>query len=141
MDAAFFAELAAYLREERPDGCRTAECFVVLRGPAAGQPLSRGRAAANLPEPPASFRGDAGSAAPAAAYLREPLEVSGVASDASFRCLREHALPAAQRAGLRRAGRRGVPGGVRDLGCHRLVASGAGIFHLIWLRRVPVSGI
>jgi integrase/recombinase XerC len=39
-DAAFFAELAAYLREERPKGCRTAQCFVVLRGPTAGQPLT-----------------------------------------------------------------------------------------------------
>ena len=37
---AFFAELAAYLREERPAACRTAECFVVLRGPTAGQPLT-----------------------------------------------------------------------------------------------------
>ncbi len=40
MDAAFFAELAAYLREERPAACRTPECFVVLRGPTAGQPLT-----------------------------------------------------------------------------------------------------
>ncbi|MGB6583440.1 MAG: site-specific integrase, partial [Streptosporangiaceae bacterium] len=40
VDAAFFAELAAYLREERPAACRTPECFVVLRGPTAGQPLT-----------------------------------------------------------------------------------------------------
>jgi integrase/recombinase XerC len=40
VDGAFFAELAAYLREERPAGCRTAECFVVLRGPTAGQSLT-----------------------------------------------------------------------------------------------------
>jgi integrase/recombinase XerC len=40
VDAAFFAELAAYLREERPGSCRAAECFVVLRGPTAGQPLT-----------------------------------------------------------------------------------------------------
>ena len=40
VDAAFFAELAAYLREERPDGVPAAECFVVLRGPTAGQPLT-----------------------------------------------------------------------------------------------------
>src|SRR5262249_42070731 len=40
VDAVFFAELAAYLREERPASCRTAECFVVLRGPSAGQPLT-----------------------------------------------------------------------------------------------------
>ena len=40
VDAAFFAELAACLREERPVACRTAECFVVLRGPTAGQPMT-----------------------------------------------------------------------------------------------------
>ena len=40
MDAVFFAVLAAYLREERPGSCRAAECFVVLRGPTAGQPLT-----------------------------------------------------------------------------------------------------
>lgn len=40
VDSAFFAELAAYLREERPAGCRTAECFVVLRGPTTGRPLT-----------------------------------------------------------------------------------------------------
>jgi hypothetical protein len=40
VDGAFFAELAAYLREERPPGCRAPECFVVLRGPTAGQPLT-----------------------------------------------------------------------------------------------------
>jgi integrase/recombinase XerC len=40
VDGAFFAELAAYLRKERPAGCRTPECFVVLRGPTAGQPLT-----------------------------------------------------------------------------------------------------
>ena len=40
VDAAFFAEVAAYVRLERPRGCRTRECFVVLRGPTAGQPLT-----------------------------------------------------------------------------------------------------
>jgi integrase/recombinase XerC len=40
VDRAFFTELAAYLRAERPPGCRTAECFVVLRGPTAGGPLT-----------------------------------------------------------------------------------------------------
>jgi len=38
--AAFFAECAAYLRQERPAGCRTPQCFVVLRGPTAGQPIT-----------------------------------------------------------------------------------------------------
>lgn len=40
VDAAFFAECAAYLREERPAGCRTPECFVVLRGPTTGAALT-----------------------------------------------------------------------------------------------------
>jgi site-specific recombinase XerD len=40
VDPAFFAELAAYLREERPAGCASPECFVVLRGPTAGRPMT-----------------------------------------------------------------------------------------------------
>lgn len=40
VDAVFFAELGAYLRRERPTGLQTPECFVVLRGPTAGRPLT-----------------------------------------------------------------------------------------------------
>jgi integrase/recombinase XerC len=40
VDRAFFTELGAYLREERPAGCATPQCFVVLRGPTAGGPLT-----------------------------------------------------------------------------------------------------
>ena len=40
VDAAFFTEVAAYLRWERPPGLATPECFVVLRGPTAGAPIS-----------------------------------------------------------------------------------------------------
>jgi integrase/recombinase XerC len=40
VDRPFFTELAAYLREERPAGCATPQCFVVLRGPTAGQPMT-----------------------------------------------------------------------------------------------------
>lgn len=40
VDRAFFAELGAYLRTERPRGCSTPECFVVLRGPTAGRPMT-----------------------------------------------------------------------------------------------------
>jgi len=40
VDAAFFAELADYLRSERTPGLATAECFVVLRGPTAGSPMT-----------------------------------------------------------------------------------------------------
>lgn len=36
----FFAELTNYLRHERPFGCGTVECFVVLRGPTAGQAMT-----------------------------------------------------------------------------------------------------
>lgn len=40
VDRGFFAELAAYLRDERPAGLATSACFVVLRGPTRGQPLT-----------------------------------------------------------------------------------------------------
>jgi integrase/recombinase XerC len=40
VDRAFFAELALYLRAERPAGLSTAECFVVLRGPPVGVGLT-----------------------------------------------------------------------------------------------------
>jgi integrase/recombinase XerC len=40
VDRAFFTELGAYLRDERPAGCATPQCFVVLRGPTAGGPLT-----------------------------------------------------------------------------------------------------
>lgn len=40
VDRAFFSELAAYLRSERPPGLKTPECFVVLRGPTAGRALT-----------------------------------------------------------------------------------------------------
>lgn len=40
VDRAFFAELVGYLRAERPGGLATEACFVVLRGPTRGQPLS-----------------------------------------------------------------------------------------------------
>ena len=40
IDEVFFDECAAYLRTERPAGCPTAECFVVLRGPTRGGPVT-----------------------------------------------------------------------------------------------------
>jgi integrase/recombinase XerC len=40
VDRAFFIELTAYVREERPAGLATDAVFVVLRGPTRGQPLS-----------------------------------------------------------------------------------------------------
>lgn len=40
IDGVFFDEVAAYLRRERPAGCSTSECFVVLRGPTRGGVLT-----------------------------------------------------------------------------------------------------
>ena len=40
IDDVFFAECAAYLRSERPRGCRTPECFAVLRGPTTGEAMT-----------------------------------------------------------------------------------------------------
>jgi hypothetical protein len=62
--------------------------------------------------------------------------MSRIASDASFGRSREHALPAAQRAGLRRTRRVCAVGRAHELGCQRLVASDARMRHLIWLQWV-----
>lgn len=40
VERAFFTEVTAYLRTERPRRCATPECFVVLRGPTRGAALS-----------------------------------------------------------------------------------------------------
>jgi site-specific recombinase XerD len=40
VDGSFFVECAAYLRTERPPGCPSVECFVVLRGPTAGHAMT-----------------------------------------------------------------------------------------------------
>lgn len=40
VDGAFFTEPAAYLRSERPAGLAAPGCFVALRGPTAGRPLT-----------------------------------------------------------------------------------------------------
>lgn len=40
IDSGFFAEVGAYLRYERPPGLATAACFVVLRGPSTGAPVT-----------------------------------------------------------------------------------------------------
>ncbi len=69
VDGAFFAELAAYLREERPAGCRAAECFVVLHGPAAGQPLTEAGLRRIFRTHRLSSGAAAGAAAPAAPHL------------------------------------------------------------------------
>src|SRR5487761_1572792 len=40
VDRVFFTALGNYLRPERPPGCATPECFVVLRGPTRGHQLT-----------------------------------------------------------------------------------------------------
>ena len=40
VDSTFFAELAVYLRLERPSGLSTPQCFVVLHGPTRGQAMT-----------------------------------------------------------------------------------------------------
>jgi site-specific recombinase XerD len=64
------------------------------------------------------------------------LEVSRIASDASFGSLREHALPAAQRAASRCPRPAGAPCGGDDLGLHRPPGSNATMLRLMPLRRV-----
>jgi site-specific recombinase XerD len=69
VDRAFFSELTAYLRAERPQGASTAECFVVLRGPTAGDAMTE----AGLRRIFRTHRartGAQGASASAAAHLR-----------------------------------------------------------------------
>lgn len=40
IDRRFFVEVTDYLRHERPSDATAAECFVVLRGPTRGQPMT-----------------------------------------------------------------------------------------------------
>lgn len=40
IDRRFFVEVTDYLRRERPSDATAAECFVVLRGPTRGQPMT-----------------------------------------------------------------------------------------------------
>jgi site-specific recombinase XerD len=69
VDAAFFTELAIYLRCERPPGCATRECFVVLRGCARRQVMTGAGARRSIRNHRAR-EGRAGASAPAAAHLR-----------------------------------------------------------------------
>jgi len=84
VDRPFFTELAAYLREERPAGCGTPQCFVVLRGPTAGQSMTE----AGLRRIFRTHRARSGAVRVRPHRLRHTygteLEVSGVALDASF---------------------------------------------------------
>jgi site-specific recombinase XerD len=65
------------------------------------------------------------------------LEVSGVASAASFGRWREHALPAPQRAALEQARSHGSPWTLCDLGCHHPLASSRTMMQPVRLQRIP----
>ncbi len=60
-----------------------------------------------------------------------------IASDATFPRRREHALPAAQRAALRRSGRGAAQRNALDLGCQQPVASGLTMMRPVRLHRTP----
>jgi len=83
VERAFFAECTAYLREERPPGCATPECFVVLRGPTRGQAMTE----AGMRKIFRLHRERSGAIRVRPHRLRHTygteLEVRGVASDAS----------------------------------------------------------
>ena len=84
IDRPFFTELAAYLREERPPGLLTRECFVVLHGPTTGQALTE----AGLRSVFRHHRGTSGAVRVRPHRLRHTygteLEMSGIAFDDTF---------------------------------------------------------
>ena len=70
LDADVASVIQAYLLAERPETA-SARLFIVAKGPHRGPAADRGRAAHDLPLPPASVAGVAGRApARAAAHLR-----------------------------------------------------------------------
>ena len=70
VDRPFFTELTGYLRTERPPGLATPECFVVLVGATAGQPMTEAGLRERVPSSAGHFRRGPGQTAPAASYLR-----------------------------------------------------------------------
>lgn len=84
VDRAFLTEMASYLRVERPQGLSTPECFVVLRGPSAGSPMT----GAGMRRIFRTHRARSGAARVRPHRLRHTfsseLEVSDVARNASF---------------------------------------------------------
>ena len=51
VDVALFAVLGAYLHDEGPPGLAKAACFVVLRGPSTGEPVTEVGLRSCSPEP------------------------------------------------------------------------------------------
>ena len=115
--------IQAYLLAERPETA-SARLFIVAKGPGRGQPLTEAglrrifryhREIAGVPAGnPHALRHTFGTA----------LKMGRIASDATFPGCREHALPAAQHAGLRRSQRDGAVAQCPDLGCQQRIASG-----------------
>ena len=77
VDGAFFAELAAYLRLERPRGLATVQCFVVLRGPTAGRPVTEA-GMRRIFRTHRGIRRGTGPAAPATAHFGTGLADAGI---------------------------------------------------------------
>jgi hypothetical protein len=65
------------------------------------------------------------------------MEMSGVASAASFGGSSERALPAVQPAALEQARSHGSPCTLRDLGCHLPLASSRTMMQPVRLQRIP----
>jgi integrase len=65
------------------------------------------------------------------------LQMSRIASDATFGRSRERVLPAAQRAALGQARHHGSPRILRDLGCHHRLASGRTMLQPVRLQQIP----
>ncbi len=91
VDDVFFAA-CAYLRAERPRGCRTPECFVVLRGPTRGQTMTE----AGLPKVFRTHRARSGASRVRPHRLRHTYGTELAAAGIDLLALRElmgHASP------------------------------------------------
>jgi len=133
----FFAAVAAYLDAERPADAGTDRVFVVLKGPRRGQPLS----AKGTDEVLTAARRRAGLDHATCHELRHTcltrLQMSRIASDASFSSLRDQALPAVQRAALSQPRGNESPFTMPELGCHHALASARTMLHPVRLQPTP----
>ena len=133
----FFAAVAAYLDAERPADAGTDRVFVVLKGPRRGQPLS----AKGTDEVLTAARRRAGLDHATCHELRHTcltrLQMSRIASDASFSSLRDQALPAVRRAALSQPRGNESPFTMPELGCHHALASARTMLHPVRLQPTP----